>query len=73
MEVFADKIARRPELIGIGGALRPSAGLKELPGVPSYRTDWPPASSARPFTGPDWLPPPQPQDGPPPPVQGYKP
>jgi ABC-type transporter Mla subunit MlaD len=73
VEVFADKIARRPELIGIGGALRPSAGLKELPGAPSYRTDWPPATSARPFAGPNWLPPPQPQDGPPPPVQGYKP
>jgi ABC-type transporter Mla subunit MlaD len=71
LEVFADKVARRPELIGVGGALRPSAGLKELPGAPSYRADWPPASSARPFAGPYWLPPPQ--DGPPPPVQGYKP
>ena len=71
LEVFADKVARRPELIGIGGALRPSAGLKDLPGAPSYRPDWPPASSARPFAGPTWLP--APQDGPPPPVQGYKP
>lgn len=67
-EVFADKVARRPELIGIGGALRPSAGLKDAPGAPSYRPDWPPASSARPFAGPSWL-----QDGPPPPVQGVKP
>ena len=71
LEVFADKVARRPELIGVGGALRPSSGLKDLPGVPSYRTDWPPASTAKPFNGPAWLPPPQ--DGVPPPVQGYKP
>jgi ABC-type transporter Mla subunit MlaD len=69
LEVFADKVARRPELIGVGGALRPSAGLKELPGTPSYRPDWPPASSARPFNGPDWLAAPP---GPPP-VQGYPP
>jgi phospholipid/cholesterol/gamma-HCH transport system substrate-binding protein len=69
LEVFADKVARRPELIGIGGALRPCGGLKDLPGAPSYRPDWPPASSARPFAGPSWLAP----DGPPPPVQGYKP
>ncbi|MBN9118013.1 MAG: MCE family protein [Planctomycetes bacterium] len=70
LEVFADKVARRPELIGVGGALRPSAGLKDLPGAPSYRPDWPPASSARPFAGPGWLAPP---DGPLPPVQGTKP
>jgi ABC-type transporter Mla subunit MlaD len=68
LEVFADKVARRPELIGVGGALRPSAGLKEVPGVPSYRPEWPPATSARPPPqgGPAWL-------GPPPAVQGYKP
>ncbi|MCI0703235.1 MAG: MlaD family protein [Planctomycetia bacterium] len=71
LEVFADKVARRPELIGIGGALRPSAGLKEAPGAPSFRPDWPPASSARPFSGPDWLEPTSP--APPPPVQGYPP
>jgi phospholipid/cholesterol/gamma-HCH transport system substrate-binding protein len=72
LEVFADKVARRPELIGIGGALRPSAGLKEAPGAPTgYRPDWPPATSAKPYTGPNWLAPPQ--DGPPPPIQGYKP
>lgn len=69
LEVFADKVARRPELIGIGGALRPSAGLKDLPGAPSYRPDWPPASSARPFSGPAWLEP----SGKPAPVQGYAP
>ncbi|MBP3954666.1 MCE family protein [Gemmata sp. G18] len=71
LEVFADKVARRPELIGIGGALRPSAGLKDLPGVPSFRPDWPPASSARPFSGPSWLEPAP--GGKPPPVQGYPP
>src|SRR5439155_1784196 len=43
LEVFADKVARRPELIGVGGALRPSTGLKESPfapvprDLPSYR------------------------------------
>jgi phospholipid/cholesterol/gamma-HCH transport system substrate-binding protein len=31
VEVFADKIARHPETIGIGGAVRPSAGMKEGP------------------------------------------
>jgi ABC-type transporter Mla subunit MlaD len=29
VEVFADKLARHPELIGIGGVIRPSSGLKE--------------------------------------------
>jgi phospholipid/cholesterol/gamma-HCH transport system substrate-binding protein len=31
MEVFADKLARHPELIGAGGIIRPSSGLKEAP------------------------------------------
>jgi len=31
VEVFADKIARHPEALGIGGAIRPSTGLKEAP------------------------------------------
>ncbi|MDB5313943.1 MAG: hypothetical protein JWO38_8145 [Gemmataceae bacterium] len=58
LEVFADKVARRPELIGVGGALKPSSGLKESPfapvprDLPSYRPDWPPALPARPSTGP---------------------
>ena len=30
-EVFADKLHRHPESIGIGGAIRPSSGLKEAP------------------------------------------
>jgi len=66
LEVFSDKIARRPELIGIGGAVHPSSGLKDLPGtrLPAYRTDWPPALPARPPSGSNWLPPP---------VQGYPP
>ncbi len=68
LEVFADKVARRPELIGVGGAIRPSAGLKELPGVPSFRPDWPPAASSRPFASPAWLEPRQL-----PPVQGVAP
>jgi phospholipid/cholesterol/gamma-HCH transport system substrate-binding protein len=34
VEVFADKIARHPEAIGIGGAIRPSSGLKESPSSP---------------------------------------
>jgi len=29
MRVFTDKIARRPEVLGVGGALRPSSGLKD--------------------------------------------
>jgi hypothetical protein len=31
VETFADKIARHPESLGVGGAVRPSAGLKEAP------------------------------------------
>jgi ABC-type transporter Mla subunit MlaD len=34
LEVFADKIARHPEALGIGGAVRPDSGLKEAPTVP---------------------------------------
>jgi phospholipid/cholesterol/gamma-HCH transport system substrate-binding protein len=30
-EIFADKLARHPELLGIGGVIRPSSGLKEPP------------------------------------------
>jgi ABC-type transporter Mla subunit MlaD len=30
-EVFADKVARHPESLGVGGAIRPSSGLKEVP------------------------------------------
>jgi phospholipid/cholesterol/gamma-HCH transport system substrate-binding protein len=31
MEVFADKLARHPELLGARGAISPSSGLKEAP------------------------------------------
>lgn len=31
MEVFADKLARHPELLGVRGAVAPSSGLKESP------------------------------------------
>jgi len=34
LEVFADKIARHPESIGLGGAITPSRGLKESPTAP---------------------------------------
>lgn len=49
LQVFADKIARRPETIGLGGAVRPSAGLKESPTAPSPTAPLPPVS---PVTGP---------------------
>jgi phospholipid/cholesterol/gamma-HCH transport system substrate-binding protein len=31
MAVFADKLARHPEALGLGGLVRPSSGLKEAP------------------------------------------
>lgn len=31
LQVFADKVARRPEIIGLGGAVKPNSGLKESP------------------------------------------
>jgi phospholipid/cholesterol/gamma-HCH transport system substrate-binding protein len=31
LEVFADKLARHPESLGLGGVVRPSSGLKEAP------------------------------------------
>jgi phospholipid/cholesterol/gamma-HCH transport system substrate-binding protein len=43
LEIFADKLARHPEAIGLGGVVRPSVGLKEAPttsptwqGVPGH-------------------------------------
>ena len=32
--MFADKIARRPELLGVGGAVKGNSGLKESPLAP---------------------------------------
>jgi phospholipid/cholesterol/gamma-HCH transport system substrate-binding protein len=29
MRVFTDKVARHPEVLGVGGAIRPSSGLKD--------------------------------------------
>src|SRR5262249_4035772 len=40
-EVFADKIARHPESLGVGGAIRPSAGLKEAPTTSHWRNPGP--------------------------------
>ena len=38
VEIFADKIARHPESLGLGGVIRPGSGLKENPTViPYYR------------------------------------
>jgi phospholipid/cholesterol/gamma-HCH transport system substrate-binding protein len=34
LQVFADKVARRPETLGVGGAIRPGSGLKESPTAP---------------------------------------
>lgn len=31
VEIFADRIARHPELLGVRGAIRPGSGLKEAP------------------------------------------
>jgi phospholipid/cholesterol/gamma-HCH transport system substrate-binding protein len=36
-EVFADKIARHPEALGVGGVVRPSAGLKDPPSTSHLR------------------------------------
>jgi phospholipid/cholesterol/gamma-HCH transport system substrate-binding protein len=40
VEIFADKIARHPEALGLGGVIRPSSGLKENPTIipPYYHT-----------------------------------
>lgn len=38
LKEFSDKIARNPELLGVGGALRPSAGLKDQELIQPPRT-----------------------------------
>lgn len=56
LEVFADKIARKPETLGVGGALRPNTGLKEsptaplapVPQAPPIVAPFPPVSSYKP-------------------------
>ncbi len=69
LEVFADKVARKPETIGVGGALRPSTGLKESPFAPLPNSTPNPASGGvRPL-------PPSPGGGgddPLPPVSSFK-
>lgn len=47
LETFADKIARHPEVLGVGGVVRPGSGLKEPPLAPpgphffpGHRGDW---------------------------------
>jgi phospholipid/cholesterol/gamma-HCH transport system substrate-binding protein len=35
-ETFADKLARHPEAIGVGGVVRPGSGLKDPPSPPQY-------------------------------------
>ena len=49
LEVFADKVARKPETIGVGGALRPSTGLKESPFAPLPNSTPNPAGVVRPL------------------------
>lgn len=53
LEVFADKVARRPETIGLGGALRPSTGLKNSPNAASNGPVFP----SIPVGGPNLAPP----------------
>jgi ABC-type transporter Mla subunit MlaD len=36
LSVFADKVARHPEALGLVGLIRPSSGLKESPTAPFY-------------------------------------
>jgi ABC-type transporter Mla subunit MlaD len=86
LEVFADKVARRPELIGLGGVFRPSAGLKEWPPSPVPPSGSPPLpyppSPGSPRYRPDDSSPQAPRQPPadilqpptpPPPIQGYPP
>lgn len=45
LETFADKIARHPESLGVGGVVRPSSGIKD---IPSPAPMFPPSGSLRP-------------------------
>jgi hypothetical protein len=40
VEIFADKLARHPNLLGIGGAVRPSSGVKETHSVFRGANHW---------------------------------
>ncbi len=37
LEIFADKLARHPEAIGLGGVVRPSIGLKDAPSTSPWQ------------------------------------
>jgi ABC-type transporter Mla subunit MlaD len=37
LEIFADKLARHPEALGLGGVVRPGTGLKEGPSSTSWK------------------------------------
>ena len=43
-ETFADKLARHPESLGLGGVVRPSAGLKDPPHYPVVQPYYPPGA-----------------------------
>lgn len=48
-ETFADKIARHPELLGVGGAVRPGNGLKDPPARPMNQPGFPPSAPISPI------------------------
>ena len=50
LEVFADKVARRPESLGVSGIVRPNTGLKEPPTQPL-----PPTTATQPPIAPTVL------------------
>jgi phospholipid/cholesterol/gamma-HCH transport system substrate-binding protein len=51
-EVFADKLARHPEALGLGGVVRPSTGIKEAPSRTHYPTTMPPTMLPEPWKHP---------------------
>ena len=52
-ETFADKLARHPELIGVGGAIRPGNGLKDPPDArPANSPGFPPQGFSSPLPRP---------------------
>ncbi len=49
--VFTDKIARHPELLGVRGAIKKDAGLKDSPSNDGPETDFPPETGRWPIGG----------------------